>query len=116
MLIIPKLPMRNKAVTKAFYTELLGFIDIGAVDYPQYLILSKEGAELHFFSFESLVIKENYGQIYIRVLDIKSVYNDFISKGGQVHPNGDLASKPWGQIEFSVLDPDNNLITFGQQG
>jgi hypothetical protein len=22
--------------------------------------------------------------------------------------------KPWGQIEFSLLDPDHNLLTFGQ--
>jgi len=25
-----------------------------------------------------------------------------------------LETKPWGQKEFSVLDPDNNLLTFGQ--
>jgi hypothetical protein len=30
------------------------------------------------------------------------------------HPNGHLAIKPWGQKEFSILDPDNNLLTFGQ--
>jgi hypothetical protein len=22
--------------------------------------------------------------------------------------------KPWGQKEFSLLDPDNNLLTFGE--
>jgi hypothetical protein len=31
-----------------------------------------------------------------------------------IHPNGHLETKPWGQIEFSLLDPDYNLLTFGQ--
>jgi hypothetical protein len=25
-----------------------------------------------------------------------------------------LETKPWGQREFSLLDPDNNLLTFGE--
>jgi hypothetical protein len=25
-----------------------------------------------------------------------------------------LEIKPWGQKEFSLLDPDNNLLTFGE--
>lgn len=31
-----------------------------------------------------------------------------------LHPNGHLQVKPWGQKEFAILDPDNNLLTFGQ--
>jgi hypothetical protein len=31
-----------------------------------------------------------------------------------IHPSGHLQTKPWGQKEFSMLDPDNNLLTFGQ--
>lgn len=31
-----------------------------------------------------------------------------------MHENGRLENKPWGQREFSVSDPDNNLLTFGQ--
>ncbi|MGB3775037.1 MAG: VOC family protein, partial [Leeuwenhoekiella sp.] len=29
-------------------------------------------------------------------------------------PNGQLKTKAWGQKEFSILDPDFNLLTFGQ--
>ena len=32
----------------------------------------------------------------------------------EIHPSGHLAAKPWGQKEFSLLDPDNNLLTFGE--
>ena len=31
-----------------------------------------------------------------------------------MRPNGHLQTKPWGQKEFAILDPDNNLLTFGQ--
>jgi hypothetical protein len=31
-----------------------------------------------------------------------------------IHPNGQLEIKPWGQKEFALLDPDHNLLTFGQ--
>jgi hypothetical protein len=26
-----------------------------------------------------------------------------------------LETKPWGMREFSLLDPDHNLLTFGQE-
>lgn len=29
------------------------------------------------------------------------------------HEEFRLQTKPWGQKEFSLLDPDNNLLTFG---
>jgi hypothetical protein len=31
-----------------------------------------------------------------------------------IYPAGNLQTKPWGQKEFSILDPDHNLLTFGE--
>ena len=31
---------------------------------------------------------------------------------GCVHPNGPLAQTAWQTTEFSILDPDGNLVTF----
>lgn len=42
-MLIPKLPMRQKAATRTFYTQYLGFEDISAADYPEYLVLAKDG-------------------------------------------------------------------------
>ena len=58
--------------------------------------------------------RKNYGQIYIRTNDINELYQFLIDNNTTIHPNGKLEIKPWGQKEFSVLDPDANLITFGQ--
>ncbi len=110
--IHPKLPMRDIAVTKVYYIHQLGFKEVA--DYVDYLILSKDQIELHFFRFNDLDPKENYGQVYLRTNDIDELYQSLISNGVKIHPNGALATKPWQQREFSLLDPDHNLLTFGQ--
>lgn len=113
--IIPKLPMRNKAVTRDFYLTQLGFNDIGSADYDGYLLVQKDNIEIHFFEFKELDPKENYGQVYIRTDDIETFYQTMLDNQNNIHPAGHLQTKPWGQKEFAMLDPDNNLLTFGQK-
>ena len=112
--IHPKLPMRNKSITKDFYINKLGFKNIGSSDFQGYLMIQKDNIEIHFFEFKDLNPKENYGQVYIRTNNINELYQQFINQKTEIHPNGSLDIKPWGQKEFSLLDPDNNLLTFGQ--
>lgn len=112
--INPKLPMRNKTITRDYYKNQLGFEEASSKDYDGYLMLKKEEIEIHFFEFAGLDPKENYGQVYIRTNDIDNLYQGLIAKGVSIHPNGKLTTKAWGQKEFSLLDPDSNLLTFGQ--
>lgn len=112
--ICPKLPMRNRQVTMDFYQKQLGFTYMGSDDFKVYLIMQKDSIQIHFFEYKDLNPLENYGQVYIRTNDIEAVYKNFISNKVPIHPNGHLQIKPWGQKEFSLLDPDNNLLTFGQ--
>ena len=111
--IHPKLPMRNKALTRDYYVNHLGFSIFGSADYEDYLMLEKDGIQLHFFAFEALDPKTNYGMVYIRTNDIEGLYQSLLENNVSIHPNGPLEKKPWGQTEFSLLDPDNNLLTFG---
>jgi hypothetical protein len=112
--INPKLPMRDKTATKDFYINQLGFQKFGSADFDDYLMLQKDNIQIHFFEFKALDPKENYGQVYIRTDDIDKLYQSLIDNKTGIHPNGRLEIKPWGQKEFSLLDPDNNLLTFGQ--
>ncbi len=112
--IHPKLPMRDKAKTRDYYLNKLGFLELGNQDYDGYLMVQKDQIQIHFFEFKELDPKENYGQIYIRTDNIKGFYQSLLDNNIAIHPNGHLETKPWGQIEFSLLDPDNNLLTFGQ--
>ncbi len=111
--IIPKLPMRDKVGTRAFYVEQLGFRIAG--DHEHYLILERDGLQIHFFEYKDLDPKANYGQVYIRTNAIDSLYRSLMASGVRIHPNGALRTKPWGQREFALLDPDHNLLTFGQE-
>lgn len=104
--------MRGKNVTKDFYLNKLDFTELG--DYGDYLLIKKDNIEIHFYEFKDLEPKENYGQVYIRTNDIANLYQSFLDNKIDIHPNGKLQTKPWGQKEFSMLDPDSNLLTFGQ--
>ncbi len=110
--INPKLPMRDKLLTKDFYTNLLEFNLLR--EYDEYLIVGKDNIEIHFFDFKKLDPMENYGQVYIRTTDIHQLYQSMLDNKISIHANGKLEEKPWGQKEFSLLDPDHNLLTFGQ--
>jgi hypothetical protein len=90
----------------------LGFEELG--DYGNYLIVRKDNIEIHFFKFDELDPKENYGMVYIRTNNVDKLYDKFLESNVEIHPNGGLETKSWGQREFSLIDPDNNLLTFGQ--
>lgn len=107
----PKLPMRDKDITRDFYLNKLGFHEFGQADYPGYLMVQKDHVQLHFFEFETLDPKTNYGQVYIRTNDIDHWYSLARQRGVDYKP---VEDKPWRQREFSILDPDHNLLTFGQ--
>lgn len=106
--------MRNKLATRDFYIKHLGFEEFGNADFSGYLMLQKDGLQIHFFEFPELNPDENYGQVYIRTNDIDEYYHFLLERKTPIHPQGALSVKPWGQKEFSVLDPDKNLLTFGQ--
>ena len=112
--IHPKLPMRNKSITRDFYVNKLGFQEFGSADFDGYLMVQKDSIQMHFFEFKDIDPKENYGQVYIRTDNIDQLYQTMLDKKLSIHPSGHLQIKPWGQKEFSMLDPDNNLLTFGQ--
>ena len=110
--VIPKLPFINKDETIDFYNTIGFQLD---ADYGQYLIFSLEQTELHFFYHDNLNPKKSDFMIYLRVnAEIELIYNKLIEKGIAIHPNGAIEKKPWNQIEFSIIDPNGTLLTFGQ--
>lgn len=112
--IHPKLPMRNKATTRDFYVKKLGFAEFGSADYDGYLMVEKDNIQIHFFEFVDLDPLKNYGQVYIRTDAIDQLYQFMLQQHVSIPEGGRLDTKPWRQREFAVLDPDNNLLTFGQ--
>lgn len=92
--IHPKLQMRNKAITKAYYTQQHGFINVSAHDYEGYLIVKRDQVEIHFFEFKELDALQNYSGTYIRTNEIEKFYKELIDEGTSIHPNAPLHIKP----------------------
>jgi len=76
--INPKLPMRDKSLTREFYIDKLDFQQFGE-DFDGYLMVQKDKIQIHFFEFKALDPKENYGQVYIRTDNIDALYELFLS-------------------------------------
>lgn len=49
--INPKLPMRDKTITKAYYINKLGFQVFGNNEFDGYLMVHKDNIQIHFFEF-----------------------------------------------------------------
>ncbi|HNF70203.1 MAG TPA: VOC family protein [Chitinophagales bacterium] len=112
--VCPKIPMRNKIISREFYVGKLGFTELGDPDFMGYLMVKKDDVEIHFFEYRDLDPLQNYGQIYIRTNDIDSWHNLAKEQALMFAKFGQMQAKPWKQKEFSLLDPDHNLLTFGQ--
>jgi uncharacterized glyoxalase superfamily protein PhnB len=110
--VIPKLPFITKQQTIDFYVQL-GFTV--QADYGDYVIMKETHVVLHFFSYPTLQPGKSDFMIYLTVAaDIEKLYQNFQATGIAIHPNGALEDKMWQQREFSILDPNGTLLTFGQ--
>jgi catechol 2,3-dioxygenase-like lactoylglutathione lyase family enzyme len=116
---IPILPARDLNETRAFY-ERLGFQAAGwwPTEFGGYAILHRGDLNMHFFSFKDISPAQNYAQCYWRVNDVDALYAEFRAAGLSRSGTPRLESvedKPWGMREFSVIDPNGNLVRIGRQ-
>ena len=49
---------------------------------------------------------------YVRVRGADSLFDQFPKNA--IHPNGSLRTQDYGMREFAIIDPDGNLLTFGE--
>ena len=116
---IPILPSRDLIETRAFY-ERLGFHAAGwwPTEFGGYAILRRGDLSMHFFAFEDISPDQNYAQCYWRVKDVDALYKEFHAAGLTLSGTPRLEpveDKPWGMREFSITDPNGNLVRVGRQ-
>ena len=114
-LAIPILPSRSLPLTLTFY-QRLGFS--GTIHpHGQYAILSRGSLELHFHHHPDLLPETSSAMCYLRVPDVNLLFSDFSAANLPAHgiPRIDpLSLKPWGMLEFAIVDPDGTLLRIGQ--
>lgn len=107
---IPQIPSVDLERSQAFYTGKLHFTP--KRKYNNLVILEKDGFELHVYLWPGSG-RPKTSSVYFYVDDIVNLYEQ-CDVYGIVHPGAHLEDKPWGIKEFDVMDPDDNLIRFGQ--
>ncbi|PTR10632.1 hypothetical protein C8R32_101162 [Nitrosospira sp. Nsp5] len=106
---VPVLASLDIDETIAFYTKRLGFIE--ALRMDEYAIVSRDGAEIHFWLCSDRHIAENTS-CYVRVADTDRLFQDFSARGLALRPP---VVRPWGMKELYVIDTHGNLLKFGER-
>ena len=107
----PIVPARHMVESIRFY-ERLGFVCEPYDDGSQYAFLSRDGQELHLGLMDGAAFTFNAMGVYFVVEDVDIFYDEVRAAG--IECLSAPETKPWRMREFSVSDPDETLLRFGQ--
>ncbi|MDA4129691.1 MAG: glyoxalase superfamily protein [Thaumarchaeota archaeon] len=106
--IAPRFVSYDRAETLKFYGDL--DFDI-TMDEEGFLIVSRDGVDIHLNIFEGPADKKKCSVCWIGVNGIEALYEQGKSKNLVSYP---LEIKPYGLKEFAANDPSRNLILFAE--
>jgi uncharacterized glyoxalase superfamily protein PhnB len=112
---IPVLPAADTTESLKWWTEVCGFKET-FLDRtpPTYAGIQRGEAYLHIAGMDDKTLARQIGDqtmVRIAVKGIEALYAEYQARGGKVHPNGSLQTKPWGTKEFSTIDPNGVCVT-----
>jgi hypothetical protein len=111
----PILPARDIGKTEVFWARL-GFSTVYAD--ADYLLMKREGAEVHFFRHATLDPTTCDHGAYLRPSDINNLDTEWAAlalPSTGIPRLERAADKPWGMRELALLDLNGNLIRAGQE-
>jgi catechol 2,3-dioxygenase-like lactoylglutathione lyase family enzyme len=110
---VPILLSRDLAATARFY-EALGFTAARPLD--DYLIVDRDGAEIHFVPAPHLEPRTSDAMCYLHVDDVDAVLEEWAAAGlprSGIPRLTAAEDKPWGLREAALVDPDGTLVRVG---
>ena len=110
--VVPILASLDITKTVQFYCSVFGFTKIYE-ESAVYGVVQRDAIQIHFWACSEKHIAENTA-CRINVQGVDALYADLHLKG-VIHPHAPLQEKPWGTLEFGVVDEDGNLITFFEE-
>lgn len=105
---VPVLASLDLDESRDFYVSHLGFRLLR--QDADYLMLARDGAELHFWLCADRHVAENTS-CYVRTDDCQALFDEFSRRGLALQPP---VLRPWGMKELYVIDPHGNLLKFGE--
>lgn len=113
---IPVLPAADAAESLKWWTEVCGFKEtFRDATPPNYAGINRGDAYLHIAGMTDKTLARKVGDqtmVRLAVKGIEALYAEYQERGGKVHPNGALQTKPWGTKEFGAIDPSGVCVTF----
>jgi len=113
---IPVLPAVNVADSLHWWIEVCSFQEtFRDATPPNYAGIHRGEAHLHLASVDDKALARTLGEqtmVRLAVQGIEALYAEYQKRGGKVHPNGPLQTKPWGTKEFATIDPNGVCVTF----
>lgn len=113
---IPVLPAADVQASLDWWTKICGFEEtFRDASPPSYAGIHRGEANLHLAGMDDKILARKIGDqtmVRLQVKGIEALYAEYQQKGGKVHPNGALQTKPWGTKEFGALDPNGVCVTF----
>lgn len=114
--VTPVLPAADVNESLTWWTQICGFKEVFRWGTPPtYAGINRDEAYLHFAVIDDKAMPRTVGNqtmVRVAVKGIEAMYAEYQRRGGKVHPNGQLATKPWGSREFSAIDPNGVCVTF----
>lgn len=98
--------VKNLDRSEKFYQQL-GFQTVYRND-PIHLVMSKDNVTLHLSTLE-----QGGGGCQIMVDNVDALYEALKTKIVK-HLDSEVGDREWGCRDFSIEDPDGNIITFSQ--
>lgn len=115
--LAPYWPARDIGATEAFYARL-GF-ETAHRDGNDYLLLKRDGAELHFEHAPDHDPASSVHQAYLRPADVNAFSDEVAALGLPSTPGFPrflpAEDKPWHMREATLWDPDGHVIRAGQE-
>lgn len=106
--LIPSFAVGNGDRAIAFY-EKLGFAVV--LKSGAYTAVGRDAVQIGLFNTRSTA-QAKPGSVYIQISRVDDFYKEVKSRGVKI--TSDLRTQPSKMREFSVTDPDNNTLVFGE--
>lgn len=109
---------RDVVASIAHWRDVFGFaVDNTFGDPPTFAILKRDGAFVMIGHSDTAVVprrqqRESLFDAYFWVDDAKAAFELMRTRGARIDYEPYL--QPYGVLEFGLLDPDDQLVSFGQ--
>src|SRR3982074_1571123 len=103
---IPVLPAADTAESLKWWMEICGFKETFRDNTPPtYAGINRRDAYLHIAGVDDKALARKVGDqtmVRLAVTGIEAMHDEYQKRGGKLHPNGPLQTKPWGTKELGA--------------